>query len=100
MATSLEQEREAVLEALRPYLQGLGVRLYLFGSGAKGRLWRGSDLDLALLSPTPLAHLLPLLREALEEAPIVHRVDLVDLSEVDPDFRARVLEEGVLWGEF
>lgn len=85
-----------MLEALRSHLQGLGVRLYLVGSGARGTLRRGSDLDLALFSERPLAHLLPLLREALEEAPVVHRVDL---AEADPAFRAQVLEEGVLWGE-
>ena len=39
-------------------------------------------------------------REALEEAPVVRRVDLVDLAEAEPAFRERVLREGVLWAEF
>ncbi len=100
MATSLELDKETVLAALRPYLQGTGTRLYLFGSFARGEGGRASDLDLALLSPTPLAPLMPLLREALEEAPVVRRVDLVDLAEAEPAFRERVLREGVLWAEF
>jgi len=48
MATSLDLDKEAVLEALRPYLQGTGTRLYLFGSWARGEGRRASDLDQAL----------------------------------------------------
>jgi predicted nucleotidyltransferase len=100
MATSLDLDKEAVVEALRPYLQGTGTRLYLFGSWARGEGRRASDLDLALLSEKPLLDLMPLLREALEEARVVRRVDLVDLAEAEPAFRERVLREGVLWAEF
>jgi len=100
MATSLERDKEAVLQALAPYLQGRGVKLILYGSHARQEAGRGSDLDLALLGPKPLGELLPLLREALEEAPVLRRVDLVDLGEVDPTFRERVLREGVVWAEF
>ncbi|WP_038056592.1 nucleotidyltransferase family protein [Thermus amyloliquefaciens] len=100
MATSLERDREAVLTALAPHLQGKGVKLILYGSHARGEAGRGSDLDLALLGPAPLRELLPLLREALEEAPVLSRVDLVDLGEADPAFRERVLREGIVWAEF
>ncbi|RTH15531.1 hypothetical protein CSW25_12535 [Thermus scotoductus] len=99
MATSLESDKEAVLTAIRPYLQGTGTRLYLFGSFARGEGRQASDLDLALLSERPLRDLLPLLKEALEEAPVVRRVDLVDLTEAEPAFRERVLREGILWAE-
>ena len=43
---------------------------------------------------------MPLLREALEEARVVRRVDLVDLAEAEPAFRERVLREGIPWAEF
>ncbi|RTG91827.1 hypothetical protein CSW37_00430 [Thermus scotoductus] len=100
MATSLERDKEVVLRTLAPYLQGKEVKLILYGSHARGEAQRGSDLDLALLGPLPLRELLPLLREALEEAPVLRRVDLVDLEEVDPAFRERVLKEGIVWAEF
>ena len=100
MATSLDLDREAVVEALRPHLQGTGTRLYLFGSLARGEGGRASDLDLALLSEKPLRNLMPLLREALEEARVVRRVDLVDLAEAEPAFRERVLREGIPWADF
>ncbi|GGN00171.1 hypothetical protein GCM10007092_12730 [Thermus composti] len=57
MATSLERDKEAVLGALRPYPEGTGTRLFLFGSFARGEGGRASDLDLALLAPTPLRDL-------------------------------------------
>jgi len=62
MATSLDRDKEAVLRALRPYLEGTGTRLFLFGSFARGEGRQASDLDLALLSPVPLKDLMPLLR--------------------------------------
>ena len=37
------------------------------------------------------------LREKLEESRVPYEVDLVDLSQTEPAFRARVLTEGTLW---
>jgi uncharacterized protein len=55
-------------------------------------------VDVAVLPQEPLPRgLLASIREALEESLVPWRVDLVDLSEVDPSFRSRVLEEGIEW---
>jgi predicted nucleotidyltransferase len=74
------------------------VRVYLFGSAATGQLRRGSDLDVAVL---PLGALPPgwqsELRERLEESNLLYRVDLIDLSQVSPEFARRVAAEGVRW---
>jgi uncharacterized protein len=88
--------RRLVLEALR----GARADVYLFGSHARGAAHRTSDVDVAVLpiDPLPLGTL-AVLRERLEEAPIVARVDIVDLSQVSPAFRAAVLQEGVPWSE-
>ena len=48
------------------------------------------------LGPLP-AGLLSEIREALEESLVLYPVDLVDLSDATPQFRERVLQEGVLW---
>ena len=48
------------------------------------------------LEPLPL-WVLSEIREHLEESQILARVDLVDLSMTDPDFRQRVTQEGVAW---
>lgn len=71
--------------------------MYLFGSWASGTERRASDIDLAIDAPAPLpATLLASLREAIEESHVPYRVDVVDLAEVDPSFRARALREGAL----
>jgi len=88
--------RRIVLEGLA----GRKVRVYLFGSWARGVATRTSDVDVAVLPLEPLpAGLLSAVREALEESAVPYTVDLVDLSQTDPAFRARVLEEGVLWAD-
>lgn len=90
----LDEVRRIVLEALAPY----PVRVYLFGSWSRGEARRTSDVDVALLSRTALpAWLVSRLRERLEESHVPYQVDLVDLSQTDPAFRARVLEQGTLW---
>ncbi len=83
---------------LSVYLAGQPVRVFLFGSAARGRLRRASDIDIAILPLAPLPPgLLAELRGALEEANLLHEVEVLDLSEVDPAFRERVLREGTEW---
>lgn len=90
----MAQARAIVLRALA----GREVRVFLFGSRARGEAHPASDIDIGVLPEEPLPRgLLAELREALEESAIPQTVDLVDLSEADPEFRARVLAEGIEW---
>jgi len=74
--------------------------VYLFGSWARGEATSLSDIDVAIDSRTPLPPgALARLRERLEESHVPYRVDVVDLSRTSPDFRRRVLTEGVLWSD-
>ncbi len=68
------------------------------GSWARGTPARTSDIDVAVLplGPLPIG-LLAEIRDRLEESLVIYRVDLVDLSETSPEFRERVLQEGVAW---
>lgn len=83
-------------------LQGYRVRVYLFGSRARGQEGAFSDIDVAVL-PLELdvlpEGLLSTIRESLDESHVPYTVDLVDLSQSDPAFCARVLQEGVLWSD-
>lgn len=94
----LDEVRRIVLSGL----QGHRVRVYLFGSRAKGQGGTSSDIDVAVL-PLELdalpEGLLSTIRESLEESRVPFMVDLLDLSQTDPAFRARVLREGVLWSD-
>ena len=80
-------------------LKGHPAQVYLFGSWATGRNRRTSDIDVAILPAEPLpGEILSGIREALEESLVVYPVDVVDLSQVSPPFRDRVLKEGIPWG--
>lgn len=85
--------RELVLAALA----GRPARVWLFGSCARGDVWTSSDIDVAIEADEPLrATLLVDLDERLRDS-IAFDVDVVDLRRIDPDFRARVLAEGIRW---
>ena len=79
-------------------LAGHPVRIFLFGSRARGDAAPFSDIDIALLAAAPLPpDLLGRLRETLEESTLPVHVDLVDLRLVDPAFRRAVLADAVEW---
>ena len=95
---SFVQDLEEVKRLLHQGLKGHRVRVYFFGSRAKGCAHRYSDIDVAVLPREPLPPgTLSTIREALEESHVPYKVDLVDLSVADPEFRKRVIEEGVVW---
>ncbi|MFA5861547.1 MAG: nucleotidyltransferase domain-containing protein [Candidatus Thermoplasmatota archaeon] len=79
-------------------LAGHAADVYLFGSWARGDARQISDIDVAIRArrPLPIA-LLSEIREALSESHIPYPVDIVDLNDVSPSFRARILSEGVRW---
>jgi predicted nucleotidyltransferase len=68
-----------------------GARAYVFGSRAHGGARQYSDLDLALEWDRPLGlDTIGQIAEALSESDLPFKVDIVDLSLVDPAFRARI----------
>ena len=91
---SLEEAKRIVLDKLG----GTRARVYLFGSRAQGNPRAASDIDIGILDDAPLADfLLSDIRETLFESTIPYRVDVVDLGQVDAEFRRRVLTEGIPW---
>ncbi len=93
----------ALEEVRRLVFQTVGdndARVYLFGSWARGEATQLSDIDVAIDPPTPLPRgTLARLREQLEESSVPYHVDVVDLSRADPEFRRRVLAEGIPWND-
>ena len=74
--------------------------IYLFGSWARGDAMRTSDIDIAIEPRADLPRgALARLRECLEESHIPYHVDVVDLRKADPEFRRRVLTEGIPWND-
>ncbi len=88
----------AVRQVVLAHLAGLPLRVYLFGSWARGEETQASDIDLAveLLGPVPPGTLARL-REALEEAPFPYRVEVVNLEEASDALTQKVRQEGLPW---
>jgi predicted nucleotidyltransferase len=79
-------------------IAGRPVRVFLFGSRAKGDASAVSDVDVALLGPGRLDRgWLARLRERLEESTIPYKVDLVDLNDVANEFRNVVFRSAKEW---
>ncbi len=102
VGASAREDLRILERVLRRHLAGTGVRVWLFGSLARGDFDRASDIDIALDAGRPLdPDRLARLREAIEEAPIVRPVDLLDLATASADLRARILQgEGRVWLAF
>jgi predicted nucleotidyltransferase len=98
MTEIAQNELDKIRRIVLGRLEGRRVRVYLFGSRARGDAMRWSDVDVAVepLEPLPCL-LLGDIQEALEESNVVYKVDLVDLSKVDPEFRGEVEREGIPW---
>lgn len=93
-AEDLAETRRIVLDGLAEY----SAKVYLFGSHASGKIYRSSDIDVAVLPIQPIPRIVfAEIREALEKSNVLFQVDLLNLSEVDESFREHVLEEGIEW---
>ncbi len=70
-------------------------KLFLFGSRANGKSTERSDIDIAIMANRNLgSSILAKIREDIENIPTLLKIDFVDLSTVDDDFRNHVLETG------
>ncbi|WP_457642711.1 nucleotidyltransferase domain-containing protein [Persephonella sp.] len=65
---------------LREYFKNKNVKIYLFGSRAKGKQSIYSDIDLAFESENDITKDLTLIRELLEESYLPYKLDIIDLS--------------------
>lgn len=88
---------------LEEVLKGSPVRVWLFGSRARGDARPLSDWDLFLQMPEGGAvppDLLARLAEALEASVVPCFVDLVDGARASEGLREKVRKEGVLWRDW
>lgn len=82
------------------YVRSYPIKVYLYGSRAKGTAHKTSDVDIALLSDAKLpVGFIAKLKELIEESSIPYHVDVVDLNQVGDNFRNQVLKEAKLWND-
>ena len=90
----IERIKTIVLE----YLEDEEVRIGVFGSRVKGSQRKGSDIDIAVIPKNRWNETkLTLLRERLENSNIPWKVDLVDFSKVDEEFKSFTSKNMILW---
>lgn len=75
------------------------VRIYLFGSWARGEQKRSSDIDIAIEGNKDISYEITLLREKLEESTIPRRIDVVDMHYAGKALCQRIRKEGIVWKE-
>ena len=83
------------------FLKAQPVKVYLFGSRARGDARKTSDVDIAIEAVHPIkSTLISQLRLEIEESSIPYRVDIVDLSTASNALCESVKKEGVLWKDY
>jgi predicted nucleotidyltransferase len=100
--TNQHQSRGRILKQVHQiaseHLHGVNISLYLFGSWARKEEQNSSDIDLGIYYEEPLSTgTLARLRLAYEESNIPYRVEIVDLTESNINFRKKVMDEGDKW---
>lgn len=86
-----------VKEFTLKFWQNQPVRIYLFGSWARGEAKRSSDVDIAIESREDMSFLIGEFREALENSCIVYNVDVVDMNFAAESLCKKIREEGIVW---
>ena len=85
------------------FWQDSDVRIYLFGSWARGEARQSSDVDIAIESKfgvkmdSALEYKVNEFREALENSDIIYIVDVVYMGMVAESLRRSIHQEGILW---
>lgn len=84
--------KELLFEKLPP-----DRRIFLFGSRATGRAGFSSDLDIGIIADKVDEKILIEIKEMIEESFVPFKVDLVDFTSVDAEFKQKALEQVIKW---
>lgn len=89
----IKQKIIAVISALMP-----DVKIYLFGSRARGSNNPKADIDIALDGGKPLPTIdVDEVKSMLRESNIMYSIDIVDMYQVSDTMRNEILKERVIW---
>lgn len=89
---------EKIKKIVHNFMKDENVKIFLFGSRARGDNTSISDVDIGIIhGPEFKRGKISLLREYIEESNIPYHVEIVDLNDVSEKFRNFVLKEAILW---
>ena len=90
------KEYKIILDILKKYLK-IPAKIWIFGSRAKHKTKRNSDLDIAIESTEAISvGILADLQEAFTDAPLPYTVDIVELNRVKTEFQTIINQHKVL----
>ncbi|HLA47682.1 MAG TPA: nucleotidyltransferase domain-containing protein [Nitrospinota bacterium] len=74
------------------------VKIILFGSRSRRDDYPASDVDIGIIPSGQIdKRSITILREKIERLNIPYKVDIVNFSEVSPDFKREALKDAVVW---
>lgn len=92
----LDQDKRMLINIITKRLPG--VKIYLFGSRARGDFRPTSDIDVALDMGKKIDEaVVRAIKEAVEESSIPFTVDIVDMYAVSEDFKKHIMKDRKLW---
>lgn len=90
------KEKETIVGLLKVLFPG--VKIYLFGSRARGTEKPYSDIDIALDTGHKLSFLdIAKARNVIEALYIPQKIDIVDMNSIPLEMKKIILKEGILW---
>jgi predicted nucleotidyltransferase len=91
---SVDYLRQKLLEIIKAYPELADSKLFFFGSRVTGQGDERSDVDVGIYGREPVPPRIWLdIQEAVEEIPVLYKIDLVDFQRVSPAFREVALQE-------
>jgi predicted nucleotidyltransferase len=91
MIQLLDKHKRIVMAILSKY----PYHFYVFGSRAKGTAKPFSDLDLAVKENMQALDKTKIITE-FEESDLPFKIDLIEMSKIDPSFKAHILSDLIL----
>ncbi|RLA60539.1 MAG: nucleotidyltransferase domain-containing protein [Epsilonproteobacteria bacterium] len=86
---------EFIIERIKKYFPRNNIKLYLYGSRARGDFNQRSDYDLAFQLPQDFPDA-EFLMDIKDNAPTLCGIDAVNLNDVGDELRQTILKEGKL----
>jgi predicted nucleotidyltransferase len=93
MTSRRAQIKQWLKTTLNDNLQGISYRAFIFGSQANKQELSRSDIDLGILADNEIPAInMFKISKAIEDLPMLYKIDLVDFTQVNSDFRAVALK--------
>jgi DNA polymerase sigma len=91
----MERRKQILLwlkEILDKNLSGVSYHAFIFGSQANKTSLIRSDIDVGIIADSITSYQLSKINAAIEELPMLYKIDLVNFNEVDARFKSVALK--------